>query len=250
MPSPGPCGGQPPVLPKDASAPYAYSGATSPRIGATTRDEGLGCRFAAHAGHGARAGVRVAHGAGCVVARGAVLRSDVFGRGDLEAAYLGANPDRLEHGIADAGVENALHPFRAEIMFDARNGLLREAPMQDPVQFDDRGELMAERPCDQHSPVGGAAAEPRPAPWAGEKRGRIRIIPVPGAPQVEYFAQCLRIRRTVVIEAASGACPEFSEMPAGLRDAIDRTVEFLVTDQAPRRGNMGLTARSPVVPKR
>ena len=65
-------------------------------------------------------------GAGFVVEAPAILHAEILGHGDLDAADVVAVPQRLEHRIGEARVEQVLHRLLAQEVVDAEDVLFRE----------------------------------------------------------------------------------------------------------------------------
>ena len=85
----------------------------------------------------------VADGPGLVVEFAAVLHAEILRHGDLDAADMIAVPDRLEHGIGKASIEDVLHRLLAEEVIDAEDVVFRKVPVQELVQFPRGGEVVA-----------------------------------------------------------------------------------------------------------
>ena len=99
----------------------------------------------------------VADGARLVVERAAVLHAETFRHGDLDAAHIGAVPDRLVDRVGEARVEDVLHRLLAEIMVDAEDVLFGEILVEDARERIRRRPVAAERLLDHEPRVLGAA---------------------------------------------------------------------------------------------
>ncbi len=87
----------------------------------------------------------VTDGARLVKEGAPVLDAERLGHGDLDAAHVGAVPDRLEDGVGEARVEDVLHRLLAEVVVDSIDGVLGKVLAQDAVEFARRRQVAPER---------------------------------------------------------------------------------------------------------
>ena len=163
----------------------------------------------------------VAHRAGLVVETAAILHAEILRHGDLDAADMVAVPQRLEHRVGEARVDDVLHRLLAEVVIDAEDVLLGKELRQQAAQRARRLAVVAERLFDHQSRAFGAARLRQRLRHGGEQARRHREIVQRPLRLTKLFAQFGERRRVAVvaIDVAQQA-DQLAAAPAGSGVAV------------------------------
>ena len=160
----------------------------------------------------------VAVGAGRVIERRAISHAEILGHGDLDAAHVIAVPDRLEHRIGEARVEQVLHRLLAQEVVDAEDVLFREVLPQHEVELLGRCTVVTERLLDHQARIPSGAGLRQGRRHGTEQARRHRQVVQRPLCLAKFLVQLCERRRIGIVAvdvalAATAACPAPPDRP-------------------------------------
>ncbi len=201
----------------------------------------------------------VAHRADLFVESAAALDTEALRHGDLHVRDVLAVPDGLEKAIREAEVEKILHRLLAEVMIDAKNGLLGEHAQERRVQRLRGRQVAAEGFLDDDARILGAARVGEPLDHTAEharRNGevvdgalgepkllaqlaisfRVGVIAIDEAQLRLELRERFGVELAGVLEARLGARLELLEREPRTAHADDGNIEPIAIHQGVERG--------------